>query len=187
MAEWAKWDRALTSDEIDALAKGFAPEFFKDSLAWYVPMIREYDERMVPLTVTNNSSTVTDHPPIIYPVSLVMMGQLGPGQILTPSPADAVGARVNPAVILGSMTVTPNPADGVGATVNPTVGLGSLVIVPSPSDGVGMVIDPTVELGSLTITPNPADAVGMTDGPTVVIGGGAAGGGWWPWKRRRRG
>ena len=69
LAEFGKWDRALTDEELAALAKGFAPTFFRHNLAWYVPMIRPYHEHVAGLSLTNNSSTVVDHPNIIYPFS----------------------------------------------------------------------------------------------------------------------
>jgi hypothetical protein len=68
MAEWAKWDRALDTSEIAALAKGFSPLFFPTGLAHYFPMIRSYtDERIVGLSITNVTSVPSAHPPIIYP------------------------------------------------------------------------------------------------------------------------
>lgn len=69
MAEWAKWNRALGAGERAALVAGYSPKFFLNSLMWYVPMVRPYQEIIVPLTVTNNNSTVSAHPPIIYPTS----------------------------------------------------------------------------------------------------------------------
>ncbi len=65
MAEWAKWDRTLFIAERNALAAGWSPSFFKP--AWHIPMIRPYQEVNNALTVTNNSSTVSAHPPMIYP------------------------------------------------------------------------------------------------------------------------
>lgn len=67
MAEWASWDRALSTDEIAALAAGYSPACFPLDRKWYVPMVRDYVERDKALTVTNNGSIVVDHPPIIYP------------------------------------------------------------------------------------------------------------------------
>jgi len=66
LAEWAKWDRALNASERAGLAKGFSPLFYP-GWKWYVPMIRAYQESIVPLTVTNDGSVVAPHPPIIYP------------------------------------------------------------------------------------------------------------------------
>lgn len=67
MAEWGKWDRALSVDEIVGQFKGHIPEFYPKDLKWYLPMLRPYVEKRVPLTVTNSSSTVVAHPRIIQP------------------------------------------------------------------------------------------------------------------------
>ena len=67
LAELAKWNKFLSAAERAALANGYAPSVFPESLAWYMPMIREYQEIMVPLTVTNNGTTVTEHPRMLYP------------------------------------------------------------------------------------------------------------------------
>ena len=72
MAEWAKWDRALDAGERAALVAGYAPSFFPNSLKWYVPMLRTYTERIVPIAVTNTDSTVVSHPRIIYPKGLLV-------------------------------------------------------------------------------------------------------------------
>ena len=67
LAEWAKWDRALDSDERAALVKGYSPSFFMKDLKWYVPMVRDYTARVGGITITNNGTTVVQHPPILYP------------------------------------------------------------------------------------------------------------------------
>lgn len=68
MAEWGKWDRALDAGERAGLVKGYSPLCYS-GLKWYVPMVRAYQELIVPLTVTNDRSTIVRHPPIIYPFS----------------------------------------------------------------------------------------------------------------------
>lgn len=65
MSEWAKWDRALSADELASLALGYSPIFMKP--VWYLPMQTAYTETRVPLTVTNNGSTYGDHPRIHVP------------------------------------------------------------------------------------------------------------------------
>ena len=71
--EWKKWDRLLTVDDAASLAKTFAPSFYRDSEIWYVPMVRNYVEEIGAYTVTNNGSTVDEHPPIIYPSSDIVI------------------------------------------------------------------------------------------------------------------
>jgi len=66
MAEWAKWDRALSAAEKAGLAAGYAPSCYPNSLMWYVPMIRDYVELVKGIAVTNNGTTVSAHPRIIY-------------------------------------------------------------------------------------------------------------------------
>ncbi len=68
MAEWAKWNRALSAGELLGLAAGWTPDSFPTP-AWHVPMFGgQYIEKRVPLTVTNNNSTAADHPGgLIYP------------------------------------------------------------------------------------------------------------------------
>ena len=68
MAEWAKWDRALSTGEMAALVAGAAPGNIPGGLAWHLPML-DYQERVAGLTVTNHGSTLVGHPPGI--VSLV--------------------------------------------------------------------------------------------------------------------
>ena len=67
MMEWAKWDRALDASERAALAGGFAPTFFPDSLVWYCPMFGgSYTDNKAGLTVSNTGSTAGDHNRTIY-------------------------------------------------------------------------------------------------------------------------
>lgn len=76
MAEWAKWDRALDAAERGGLVKGYSPLCYPGR-KWCVTMVREYQELIVPLTVTNTGSTVARHPPTIYP--------FGPQQLSVPA------------------------------------------------------------------------------------------------------
>ena len=62
MAEWAKWDRALTAGERVALVQGFSPRLMPTELKWYIPMVGDYQELLVPLVVTNLGATLADHP-----------------------------------------------------------------------------------------------------------------------------
>jgi hypothetical protein len=65
MAEWGKWDRALSAAEIQALAVYAIPSDFATSLAWHVKMVAaDYTEEIVPITVTNNDSTAGATEPI---------------------------------------------------------------------------------------------------------------------------
>lgn len=96
IAEFAKWDRALGTTELEALADGFAPTHFPNSLMVYMPCIREYKEYKVGITITNNSSTVSDHPRIIYPAHSVF---------ITPVSSTAWSGVVNESSVFGGSGV----------------------------------------------------------------------------------
>ena len=70
IAEFAFWDgRSFSAAEAASMAAGFTPLFFRESLTIYVPFIRQYQDYAQGLTVTNNNTTVSDHPTgMIYPV-----------------------------------------------------------------------------------------------------------------------
>jgi len=73
MAEWAKWDRALAVGERAALVAGFSPRMMPYNLKWHTRMLGGWDEWYGGLTVTNNNSTLADHPPMIYPNSGIVV------------------------------------------------------------------------------------------------------------------
>ena len=63
MAEWAKWNRALSAAEIAALAKGTTPDWFAAGLAWYLPM------RKNPLELVRNvPATLVGASPVAHPL-----------------------------------------------------------------------------------------------------------------------
>lgn len=68
LAEFAKWEVALSAGEITALAAGFSPAVVRnDSLEFHAPLIRELHELREAATITNNNSAgIADHPRIIY-------------------------------------------------------------------------------------------------------------------------
>ena len=65
MAEWAKWDVALSTEQIAALAAGVRPPEVGTRPAWYMPMLAGLDEEIAGLVATNNGSTIAEHPPAI--------------------------------------------------------------------------------------------------------------------------
>jgi len=69
LAEFAKWDRELTEEEITALAGGKAPEWYDTDLAWYHPMIDFGNEAVTDQAIDQRSGVViVDHPSgITYP------------------------------------------------------------------------------------------------------------------------
>ena len=62
LAEWAKWDRALSAAEIAVLAKGKTPDWFAAGLAWYLPMRKNPVELVRNLPVKLIGATPVDHP-----------------------------------------------------------------------------------------------------------------------------
>jgi len=67
MAEWAKWDVALNNEQRTALVNGVRPPEIGARPVWYLPMFAGLDEEIAGLTVTNNGTTIAEHPPKIVP------------------------------------------------------------------------------------------------------------------------
>ena len=65
LAEWAKWDSELSTDEIAALAAGVRPPEVGTRPAWYMPMLAGLEEEIAGLAATNNGTTIAEHPPKI--------------------------------------------------------------------------------------------------------------------------
>ena len=65
MAEWAKWDAALNTEQITALADGVRPPEIGTRPAWYLPLLAGLEEEIAALSVTNSGTTVAEHPPKI--------------------------------------------------------------------------------------------------------------------------
>lgn len=104
--EWAKWDRALSSDELATLAKKFAPIFFMDSLKWYVPMVREYTEIKTGIAVTNNSTTVSAHRGMIYPAKAIIGIPVSSTQNVAPPLLTNTPTFYSPTFVPGSVSLT---------------------------------------------------------------------------------
>lgn len=69
IAEFGVWNRVLSSDEIGALAKGFAPSHFLNGLVFYVPLVGRNDtDRIAGKTPTYDGSSVVSHQRIYYPM-----------------------------------------------------------------------------------------------------------------------
>lgn len=62
LAEWAKWDRALSAAERAALSAGFSPNCFP-GFSWFTPMVGgAYQELANGITTTNNGTVSASHP-----------------------------------------------------------------------------------------------------------------------------
>ena len=78
MAEWAKWDRALSDSELAQLAAGKTPDWFADSLAWYLPMRKDPVElvRNIPVKMIGATG---GRPPAIFQAVADKLGRASPG------------------------------------------------------------------------------------------------------------
>lgn len=65
LAEWAKWDLELSTEQITALAAGARPPEVGTRPSWHVPMLGNLAEEIGGIAVTNYGSTVSSHPPRI--------------------------------------------------------------------------------------------------------------------------
>lgn len=67
LAEMAKWDRALSPEEIACSAAGANPMRYRQSLRWYRPMREDLRELIANITCTNYGTTLSAHPPVELP------------------------------------------------------------------------------------------------------------------------
>lgn len=72
MCEWAYWNRGLTEAEITALSKRWSPDYFRNNLQAYMPMVRDYVEVKNGIAVTNNGTTVVPHIGMIRPAYVLI-------------------------------------------------------------------------------------------------------------------
>ena len=71
IAESAIWNVALTDAEITILAAGYSPLFVRpQNLVFYAPLIRGLNDKVGGLVLTASGTTVSAHPPIIYPANV---------------------------------------------------------------------------------------------------------------------
>jgi len=113
--------------------------------------------------------------------------------IITPSPISTIGGRVNPTVVLGtisiamsaisaitgsagpvvvmaSLTLTPSALSAIAGKVDPSVVLSSLVLIPASINAVAGVVNPYAIQGSITFTPIAISAVTGTTNPVTILG-----------------
>lgn len=115
ICEFAVWDRILDQSEITALANGFSPAFFKNSLVEYVPLLREITSAKNAIP-TASGTVVSNHPRIIYQTNFQSLFQQSGGTSyniiaatgsFTETGSDAVlshGTNISPE--FGSFTIT---------------------------------------------------------------------------------
>lgn len=79
IAEVAMWNAALADAEVAVLAEGYSPLLVHpQNLVFYAPLVRELVDGVGGVTLTNNGSTVGDHPRVLLPPP--------PSLVLPPAP-----------------------------------------------------------------------------------------------------
>ncbi len=73
VAECAIWSRILTAAEVASLGDGYSPLFISYGLESYCDYIRGYSDRVAGGGSAGGSPTVTDHPPMIYPATPIII------------------------------------------------------------------------------------------------------------------
>ncbi|MCK5605551.1 LamG domain-containing protein [Candidatus Pacearchaeota archaeon] len=84
LCELALWNTILSADNINALAKGYSPLFFLSGMQAYIPLIRNYRDRITATNGTLDGTTVIEHPLIIYPSALLMPQPIAAVGVLSP-------------------------------------------------------------------------------------------------------
>ncbi len=69
VAELGVWSCIAPAGMIAALAAGYSPLFFSDNRQAYIPVVRDNLERLTGTDGTLDGTTVSVHPPVIYPSS----------------------------------------------------------------------------------------------------------------------
>jgi len=172
VAEWAKWDRALSTDEILALGKGYVPSHFMNGLGWYLPMTTiDTTELIHGLGITNvNGVTTATHPPsLIYP-SHIYVGHEPIEPVFTPVSATQT-AKLSWLAGL-SMTQAPNLSWSAGLSLTEVPNISwlaglSLTEVPNISWPAGLSLTEVPNISwpaglSLTEVPNISWPAGLS-------------------------
>lgn len=149
LAEFAKWDAALSAGDITNLAGGYAPSLVPTGLRWYTPMINDFSESVNGITVTafNGAATDGDHPSITYSL----------GTTLTPTKGALVLSGKTPTVSQsGSQSVAPTKGALVLDGKVPTVGASGGAVTLTPTKGALVLSGKTPTVSAVTIF-NPVD------------------------------
>lgn len=170
LAEFAKWDVALSAGDITNLAGGYAPSLVPTGLMWYTPMINDFSESVNGITVTafNGAATDADHPSITYSLGTTIAPTKGALVLSGKTPTVSQSGSQSVAPTKGAL-VLDGKVPGVDATgalvLNPTKG--ALVLSgKTPTVSAVTIFNPvdrgTVNLSLSSVTPN-----GST--PTITI------------------
>jgi hypothetical protein len=121
----------------------------------------------------------------IWGINLDTMEETAGPVVITPSPASAVAATVNPTVVqtfdevddlvvewtsgAGPLIITPAAISTIGSKVDPTPVLGDLTI-SDIIEAITGTINPTVIKGSILFSPQAISAITSTLDPTTILG-----------------
>lgn len=99
VAEVAVWNINLSFAEAAILAAGYSPLFVRpQNLVFYPNLIRGLNDKVGGLVLTASGTTVSAHPPIIYPANV----RVGIPEAVAP-PTDEVGTLINKGLIDGGL------------------------------------------------------------------------------------
>jgi len=168
------WAAALTLAEINIERPLIRPTRLANLYGWW-PLLAGSAERLRDYSGFGRAwtevGTLTDEdqPPVAWGGSIYVIAP-NFSVAITPNPVSAAASKIDPTVVLGSLSLSPNPAASSAAVVDPTTVLGSVAITPSPVSAASNVIAPTVVLGNVVITPASADSVTAVVTPDAVLG-----------------
>lgn len=170
------WTAALTLAQLQAEQYIMRPVEFTSLNAWLpflnIGATRGKDYAGNGDLTTNGTMTDEDNPPVSYgAMSLIPRRVAAPsGVTVTPAPAAATSAGVDPTVVHGAISITPAVVSATSSGVDPTVVLGAISITPTTADVVSSGVDPVVIHGAVAIAPASADSTSSGVDPAVVLG-----------------
>lgn len=88
---------------------------------------------------------------------------------ITPSPATAQAASVDPSAMFSSVTLTSAPATCALVTIAPVVQLGSVTVQPTPVSSATASVAPSVLQASVALAPTAAACSAVTVVPTISL------------------
>jgi len=122
VADAAIWNVALTDAEVAILAKGYSPLCVRpESLVFYMPLVRDIYDVIGAIAFTDFSTTITDHPPIIYPSRGILGAAAAAGGVTITVPTAALTLATFAPTAATPRLVTPPVLALTVATFAPTV------------------------------------------------------------------
>lgn len=145
IAEAAIWNIALTDAEVAILAKGYSPLLVRpQNLVFYAPLVREIQDVVGGVALTNNGTTVGDHTRVLYPT---------PSQVGVAPVPGIVEINVTPASV-SLLALAPGTGLGIDPAVVRVLGIAPVVgVVVGPSVVRFIAVVPTVDVGGIVVSP----------------------------------